>query len=64
MSISKFPLQKSKTSRIKGFVKNISQLLLCLNLSHLYISLLYIVSQEVMSHFYVLRSPMKDWILG
>jgi hypothetical protein len=22
------------------------------------------ISQEVVSHFYVFRSPMKDWILG
>jgi hypothetical protein len=50
-------------SRIKGFGKNISELPLYLNLSHLYISLLYMVSQEVVYHFYVFCSPMKNWVL-
>jgi hypothetical protein len=58
--VNKFPSQRSKMSRIKGFGKNISQLPLCLNVSHIYISLLYMVCQEVVSHFYVFRSPMKN----
>jgi hypothetical protein len=49
-------------SRIKGFGENISQLRLCVNVFHLYISLLYMVSQEVVSHFYVFRSPMKNGV--
>jgi hypothetical protein len=64
MANTKFPLQRSKTCRIKGFGENISQLTLCLNVSHLYISLLYMVSQEVVSHFYVFLSPMKNWALA
>jgi hypothetical protein len=51
-------------SHIKGFGENVSQLPLCINVFHLYISLLYMISLEVVSHFYVFRSPMKDWVLG
>jgi hypothetical protein len=51
-------------SRIKGFGENISQLRFYVNVFHLYISLLYMVSQEVVSHFYMFCSPMKDWDLG
>jgi hypothetical protein len=60
MANTKFPPKRSKMSRIKGFGKHISQLALCVNVFHLYISLLYMVSQEVVSHFYVFRSPMKN----
>jgi hypothetical protein len=63
MANTKFLLQRSKTSHIKGFGENISQPPLCLNIPHLYISLLYMVSQKVVSHFYVLRCPMKNWVL-
>jgi hypothetical protein len=56
--------QRSKMSRIKGFGENISQLSLCFNVFHIYISLFNMASQEVVSHFYVFRSPMKNWILG
>jgi hypothetical protein len=41
-------------SRIKGFGEDISQMPLYVNVFHLYISLLYMVSQEVVS-----CSPMK-----
>jgi hypothetical protein len=51
-------------SRIKEFGKNVSQLPLRVNVFHLYISLLYMISQEVVSHFYVFHSPMKDWVLA
>jgi hypothetical protein len=64
MANTKFPPQRSKTCRIKGFGENISQLLLCVNVFHLYISLLYMVSQEVVPHFYVFHPPMKNWVLG
>jgi hypothetical protein len=60
MENTKFPLQRSKTSRIKGFGENVSQLPLYVNVFHLYISILYMISQEVVSHFYVFRSTMKD----
>jgi hypothetical protein len=58
------PRQRSKTSRIKGFGEDISQLPLCVNVFHLYISLFYMVYQEVVSHFYVFHSPIKNWVLG
>jgi hypothetical protein len=64
MANTKFPPQGSKTSCIKGFGENISKLSLRVNVSHVYISLLYMVSQEVVSDFYVFRSPMKKWDLG
>jgi hypothetical protein len=54
------PSQGSKTSRIKGFGENVSQLLLYINVFHHYVSLLNMVSQEVVSHFYVFSSPMKN----
>jgi hypothetical protein len=58
------PPQKSKASCIKGFGESIRQLPLCVNVFHRYISLLYMISQEVVSNFYVFCSPMKDWVLG
>jgi hypothetical protein len=64
MANTQFPLKRSKMSRIKGFGENISQLPLYVNVFHLYISLLYMVSQEVVSHYYVFHSPMKNWVLG
>jgi hypothetical protein len=53
-----FPLQISKSRRIKGFGEDIGQLSLGVYVSHLYISLLYIISEEVvsslkMSHLFV-----------
>jgi hypothetical protein len=53
-----FPPQISKLRRIKGFGENIGQLSLGVYISHLNVSLLYMVSQEVvsplnMSHLFV-----------
>jgi hypothetical protein len=53
------PRQISKSRRIKGFGKNISQLSLCVYVSHLNVSLPYMISQELMSH-----SLVEDWIFG
>jgi hypothetical protein len=58
MANSNFPPQNSKSRRIKGFGKNVGQLSLGVYVSHLYISLLYMISQEVvsplnMSHLFV-----------
>jgi hypothetical protein len=58
MANAKIPLQGCKMSRIKGFGENVSQLPLCINVFHRYVSFLNMVSQEVVSHFYVFRSPM------
>jgi hypothetical protein len=57
-----FPLQISKSRRIKGFGKNVGQLSLGVYISHLNVPLLYMISQKVvsplnMSHFFV-----EDWI--
>jgi hypothetical protein len=60
MANTKFSVQRSKSSHIKGFGENISQLPLCVNVFHLDISLLYMISQEVVSHFYVFHSLMKN----
>jgi hypothetical protein len=51
-------------NHIKGFGENVSQLPLCINVLHHYVSFLNMVSQEVVSHFYVFGSPMKNWVLG
>jgi hypothetical protein len=64
MANTKFSPQRSKMSRIKVFGEDISQLPLCVNVFHLYISLFYMVSQKVVSHFYVFYSPIKNWVLG
>jgi hypothetical protein len=53
MANTKIPSQRSKTSRIKGFDENVSQLPLCINVFHDYVSFLNMVSQEVVSYFYV-----------
>jgi hypothetical protein len=49
MSNINFPPQISKSRRIKGFGENVSQLPLCVYVSHLNVSLLYMISQEVVS---------------
>jgi hypothetical protein len=48
----------------QGFDENVSQLLLCINVLHHYVSLLNMISQEVVSHFYVFCSLVENWILG
>jgi hypothetical protein len=64
MSNTKPPPQRSKTRRIEGFGKNVSQPPLCVNELHLYISFLIMVSQEVLSHFDVFDSPVENWVMG
>jgi hypothetical protein len=49
MANTNFPSQISKSRRIKGFGKNIGQLSLGVYVSHLNVSLLYMISQEVVS---------------
>jgi hypothetical protein len=64
MSNTKLPPQRSKLRRIEGFGENVSQLPLCVNKLHLYLSLLNMVSQKVVSHFDVFSSPMENWVMG
>jgi hypothetical protein len=55
-----FPLQISKLRRIKGFAKNVSQLSLGVYVSHLNVSLLYMISHEVVSSLNISHLFMKD----
>jgi hypothetical protein len=59
-----FPSQSSKARRIKRFGENIDQLSLYINVSHLYVSLLNIISQEVVSPLKVSHSFAEDWVFG
>jgi hypothetical protein len=60
MANTKLPPQISKMSHINGFGENINQLSLCINVLNQYISFLNMVSQEVISHFYVFGSPVEN----
>jgi hypothetical protein len=64
MANTKFFPQRCKTRSIKGFGENVSQLSLCVNLFHHYVSLLKMVPQDVVSHIDVFCSPMKHWVFG
>jgi hypothetical protein len=64
MANTKLPPQRGKTRRIEEFGENVSQLHLCVNKLHLYLYLLNMVSQKVVSHFNVLGSPVKNWVMG
>jgi hypothetical protein len=64
MTNTNFPPQRSKVRSIKRFGENISQLSLCVNVSHLNISLFHMISQEVVSHFKVFHPFMEDWVFG
>jgi hypothetical protein len=44
----------------KGFSENVSQLSLYVDLFHYYISVLNMISQEVVSHFDVFHSPLEN----
>jgi hypothetical protein len=56
--------QISKSRRIKGFGEDIGQLSLGIYVSHLNISFLYMVSQEVVSPLKVSHSFVEDWGFG
>jgi hypothetical protein len=60
MANTKFPQQSSKVRSVKGFGEKVSQLSLYVIVFYHYVSLLNIVSQEVVSHFYVFHSPMEN----
>jgi hypothetical protein len=58
MANTNFPSQISKSRRIKGFGKNVGQLSLDVYIPHFNVSLLYMISQKVvsplnMSHLFV-----------
>jgi hypothetical protein len=58
------PSQGSKARSIKGFGENISELSLCINVSHLDVSLFNMVSQEVVSPLKVSHSFVEDLDFG
>jgi hypothetical protein len=64
MANTNFPSQISKSRRIKMFGENVSQLPLFVYVSHLNVSLLYMISQEVVFPLKVSHSLMQHWILG
>jgi hypothetical protein len=64
MANTNFTPQISKLRRIKGFGENVSQLPFCVYASHLNVSLLYMISQEVVSPLKVSHSLVEDWIFG
>jgi hypothetical protein len=64
MENTNFPLQISKARSIEGFGEDISQLSLGIDVSHLNVSILYMVSQKVVSPLNVSHSLMEDWIFG
>jgi hypothetical protein len=64
MANTNFSPQVSKSRRIKGFGDNVGQLSLGVYVSHLNISLLYMVSQEVVSFLNMSHLFVQDWIFG
>jgi hypothetical protein len=64
MANTNFTPQSSNARSIKGFGENISQLSLCINVSHLNVSLFNMVSQKVVSPLKVSHSFMEDWVFG
>jgi hypothetical protein len=64
MENTNFPTQISKARSIEGFSEYISQLSLSVYVSHFNVSLLYMISHEVVSPLKVSHSFVKDWIFG
>jgi hypothetical protein len=64
MANTNFPPQISKSRRIKGFGENVSQLSLGDYVSHLYVPLLYMVSQKVVSPLNMSHLFVEDCIFG
>jgi hypothetical protein len=64
MTNTNFAQQIRKARRIEGFGENIDQLSLGIDISHLNISLLSVISQEVVSPLKVSHSLVEDWIFG
>jgi hypothetical protein len=58
------PISSCKSRRIKGFGVNVSQLSLDVYIPHLNVSLLYMISQKVVSPLNMSHLFVKDWIFG
>jgi hypothetical protein len=64
MANTNFPPQISKSRRIKWFGENVGQLSLGVYISHLNVSLLYMISPEVVSPLNMSHIFVEDWIFG
>jgi hypothetical protein len=64
MANTNFPPQISKTRSIEVFGEDIGQLSLIVDVSHLNVSLLYMISQDVVSSLNMSHLFMEDWILA
>jgi hypothetical protein len=64
MTNTNSPPQISKSRIIKGFGKDIGQLSLGVYVSHLNISFLIMISQEVVSHLNMSHLFVEDWIFS
>jgi hypothetical protein len=64
MANTNFPPQINKARSIEGFGEDISQLSLSVYVSHLNVSLLYMISQEVVSSLNKSHLFVEDWIFG
>jgi hypothetical protein len=64
MTNTNFPPQISKVRSIEGFGEDIGQLSLGVYVSHLNVSLLYMISQVVVSPLMVSHSLVEGWIFG
>jgi hypothetical protein len=61
---SKLSSQTRKCSLVQRLGKDIGKLLFCRYMDEVYVSLLNIVSQEVVPHFYVFGSGVKHGVFG
>jgi hypothetical protein len=64
MANTNFPPQSSKVRRVKEFGEDVIQLSLYTDISHVNISLLNVISKEVVSPLKVSHSFMEDWVLA
>ena len=64
MANTNFPPQISKARSIEGFGEDIGQLSLGVYVSHLNVSILYMISQEVVSSLNMSHLFVEDWIFG
>jgi hypothetical protein len=64
MANTNFPPQFSKARSIEGFGEDIGQLFLGVYVSHLNVSLLYMISQKVVSSLNMSHLFVEDWFFG
>jgi hypothetical protein len=64
MANTNFPPQISKLRSIEGFGEDIGQLSLGVYVSHINVSLLYMISQEGVSSLNMSHLFVEDWIFG